>query len=234
MGMLLNILKTSPFSPTLRALRFDLIKCLARLRTVPMKRSYLKANGKIPSRLHFGCGVRKVQGWLNVDITRSDIDIDFSRGLLPFDNGAFQLIVSQHVLEHFEIKRELAPILVELHRVLDDDGVIYISCPSILKVCTAYLKDRGLSLIDGRKIRFPNFTMHNFPPSQIVNELFHQDGEHKNLLDIEIITFILERAGFKDISEISERKFLDEVDGFPPRNDDEQSIYVRARKYIKT
>jgi hypothetical protein len=66
---------------------------------------FLKNKRSFPSKLHFGCGKRKVSGWLNIDITNSDYDVDLSSGKLPFDDNMFQVAVSQHFIEHLEWKK---------------------------------------------------------------------------------------------------------------------------------
>jgi hypothetical protein len=37
-------------------------------------------NASIPNKLHFGCGERKVNGWLNVDLVGSEVDVDLTSG----------------------------------------------------------------------------------------------------------------------------------------------------------
>ena len=67
------------------------------------------------------------------------------------------------------------------------------------------------------------------PPSQIVNELFHQAGEHVNLFDEELLTWTLARAGFGHVERTTEAELLRRFPGFPARHDELCSIYVLAR-----
>jgi predicted SAM-dependent methyltransferase len=225
-----KILIKTAFAPTLKALRFDLIKLKARISTRIMFNFYKRKNIYIPEKMHFGCGKRKIEDWLNVDLKDSDINIDFSTGKLPFKDGQFQYIVSQHIIEHFELHTECEPILKELYRVLKDNGFLYLSCPSIQKICDSYIKDKGETLIKGKKKRYPNYKIEGYPSSKVVNEIFYQSGEHKNLFDFDLIYYVLKNIGFKNVIQIQEKDLLQKFKEFPIRNDDEQSLYVFASK----
>src|SRR4051794_21254600 len=69
----------------------------------------------IPSQdcLHLGSGRHLVNGWLNVDVCNSDYDIDLACGWLPWQDHVFTAIVSEHTIEHLELKTELLPLLSE-------------------------------------------------------------------------------------------------------------------------
>lgn len=222
------LLKTA-FVPTLRALKLDLQKFFARTQTKKMVKKYIKINNHFPKKLHFGCGKRKKNGWLNIDVADSDINIDFSVGKLPFSNKYFELILSQHVIEHLEIKNELEPIFKEFFRILNDDGLIYLSCPCIKKISKAYLDDGGKSLYEARQKRFKGYSLDGYPYSQVINELFNQSGYHKNLFDLNLLKYCLNKSGFNNVQEITEKEFLYNFPEFD-RNDNEQTLYVKVSK----
>ena len=224
------MIKNSLFFPTIRSLRWDLTKLKARFQTKSMLKTYLKKQGSFPAKLHFGSGKKKVNGWLNIDITNSDINVDFSKASLPLPNNYFESIVSQHVIEHLELKRELEPMLIELYRILKVDGFIYLSCPCIKKICESYINDGGEILVNGRKTRDVGYSLNGYPSVQIVNELFRQGGTHFNLFDYNLLSYILKKSGFTNIKEISEKELLDRFPQFPSRNDGEQTLYVCATK----
>ena len=223
------LLSINLFLPSLRFLSFDLLKLKARLGTENMKKSYLKKHKKFPRKLHLGCGTRKIKTFLNIDIVNSDINIDFAGQKLPFPSNYFEIIVSQHVIEHLDLKYELEPLFRELNRILKKDGVIYLSCPSIKKICESYVNDGCKSLVQGREKRFTNFSLDGYPNVQIINQLFHE-GSHKNLFDYELLSYALYKCGFKSVVEIDEKFLLDKVENLPERMDDEQSLYVYATK----
>lgn len=228
--ILKNIVENSVFFQTFKSLRWDLIKLKARFQTKAMSKLYLKSWGLFPVKLNFGCGNRRLDGWLNIDIRNSDINNDFSKANLPLPSNYFESIVSQHVIEHLELKKELEPILIELHRILKNEGFIYLSCPCIKKICEAYIDDGCENLVNRRKSRFPNYSLDGYPSVHIINELFGQGGEHKNLFDYNLLSHTLKKCSFKNIEEISKKELLDRFPQFHNRNDEEQTLYVRATK----
>ena len=141
------------FLYTLKFLSFDFIKIKTRLETNRMVRNFLKKNKKFPSKLHLGCGKRIIKNFLNVDLQNSEINIDLTSRKLPFPNETFEVILSQHVIEHLDLHLELEPLLKELHRVLKETGFIYLSCPCIKKICESYINDGCKTLVESRKKR---------------------------------------------------------------------------------
>ena len=207
---------------TLQLMWFDMLRLQARMR-------HLGRHDLEPSstQLHLGSGSRRVAGWLNVDVFGSDYDIDFTKRL-PWRTGSFSAIVSQHVIEHFELFGELLPLLTELRRVLQPDGEIWLSCPDMEKICRLYLDGRTRELVEDRLSR-DKYSTQGAPPQQVVNDLFHQWGEHKNLFDFEIFEWALESANFTYVRKVDEAKLLERFPGFPARHDDNQTLYVAAQ-----
>lgn len=179
-------------------------------------------------RLHFGCGSKKVEGWLNVDVAGSDLDLDLSAGYLPWKDNVFVVAAGQHVIEHLELTDELIPLLKELRRTLKPGGEIWLSTPDMEKVCRAYLAGRIGELIANRKAREPAWELGEIPPTQMVNVLFHQNGEHKNLFDFTLLKWALEQCGFQQVRRVRECDLLGRFPELPPREDDILSLYVRA------
>lgn len=211
-------------SRTRKQLKFDLLRLKARLHQRQRKQI-------VPPypRLHFGCGSRRIPNWLNVDVTDSDFDIDLATGTLPWRSNVFQAIISQQVVEHLELQSELLPLLKELRRVATDDAELWLACPDMEKVCRAYIEDRGQALIQDRQTRWSSFSMDGLPSQHIINVLFHQGGEHKNLYDFELLQWALEKSGFEAVTRVTEHDFLARFPEFPSRNDDFVSLYVMAR-----
>jgi hypothetical protein len=115
-------------------------------------------------------------------------------------------------------------------RVLRRKGELWFSVPSIKKIAQGYLTDHGESLLQGRQARFPEFSLNGKPTSHIVNEIFYQNGEHKNLFDYELLDWILSKTGYVNITEVDEKEFLSNFTSYPLRNDDDVSIYCKAMK----
>jgi predicted SAM-dependent methyltransferase len=206
---------------TISGLQFDLLRLRARWRRRGLR-------GPWPDRLHLGCGGRHVAGWLNADVAYSDCDVDMvSR--LPWPDGTFSAVVSQHVIEHFEMD-ELLGLLCEIRRVLRKDGEAWLSCPDMAKTCAAYMEDRGAIWMARHRARTRRTDLPpDMPPQQIINERFHQGGEHKNLYDGELLGWMLRRAGFSGYEGVEEAALLRRFPDFPPRGDDINSLYVVAR-----
>jgi predicted SAM-dependent methyltransferase len=209
---------------TLRRVRFDLRRTRVRLK----RRG--ERDVTPPSRkLHLGSGGRKITGWLNVDVRRSDYDVDLGSGRLPWRSDSFDLVVGQHFIEHLDLHTELLPLLAELNRVIRPDGEIWLSCPDIEKICRSYVDHRMVDLIEDRQRRWPGtYALGEVPSSQMINDLFHQFGQHKNLFDFDLLAWALRSTGFANVRRVDEADLLARAGGFPERGDDRQSLYVTA------
>ena len=208
---------------TIEMMKFD----IQRIKTRMNKRN----NRKIvlmTKKLHLGCGKKHVNGWLNIDLAGSDFDVDLAHGQLPWPKDTFEIVVSQHLIEHLDLKTELLPLLCEVHRVLIPDGEIWLSCPDIEKICRSYLEHNMNDLVEDRVRRFPKFSLDGVPSSHMINLIFCQGIQHKNLFDYKLLKWMLTRSGFKNVEKVKEADLLKRCPAFPPRNDDLQSIYVRA------
>lgn len=212
---------------TIDAMILDLKRTIARSKN--LRRRALTP----PSpRLHFGCGWRRVSGWLNVDVRHSDHDMDLAAGRLPWRDNVFEAAVGQHVVEHLELVSEFLPLARELHRVLQPGGELWISCPDLEKVCRFYVEEKLELLLADRQERYPDFELGAIPLSHLVNDLFHAGGEHRNLYDFLLLQWSLQQAGFVDVSRANEAALLSRFPDFPPRRDDFQTLLVRAKKSV--
>lgn len=209
---------------TRSSLRFDWLRFCARIK-------HQGRSGRTPpsTRLHFGCGGRKIPGWLNVDVVGSEFDIDLAAPL-PWKDGVFDCIVSQQVIEHLEIESETLPLFGELARVSRPGAEFWVSCPDLAKVCRAYFEDDGCQLLEDRQTRFPLPWPAGMPYSQMINVMFHQGNEHKNLYDFPLLKWLLEKQGFAQVERVNEPLLRARFPEFPERNDDFHALYVRAVK----
>jgi predicted SAM-dependent methyltransferase len=200
---------------------------LKRLRTY---RRYRRTRDLVPAldRLHLGCGPRRVAGWLNVDLEKSDFDVDIARRL-PWRDGSFRAIVGQHVIEHLELEGEGLALLGELARVLARDGELWLSCPDMEKICRAYLSGHMDMMLHDRQSRFPDYRPAT-PVVHMVNDLFHQAGEHKNLFDYPLLEWALVTVGIRQVRRVKEKDLLARFPDFPERGDDLMTLYVVATK----
>jgi len=207
-----------------KSLRFDAYRLCARLR-------HQRGRKLTPpsARLHFGCGMRPIAGWTNIDVAGSPFDVDLASPL-PWQDKVFETIVAQQVIEHLDLQSELLPLLEELARTAKPGAEIWLSCPDMEKACRGYLEDRGQALKKDRETRWKVEWIEGCPSSQFINILFHQGNEHKNLFDYELLSWALERSGFSHVERTNEKEFLAVYPEFPIRNDDFHALYVRARR----
>ena len=98
------------------------------------------------------------------------------------------------------------------------------------KVCHGYVRDEGRGLLLDRNTRYPVQLPEGMPSSHLINELFHQGGEHKNLFDFALLRWLLEQNGFTGVERQDEAAFLKRFPEFPSRGDDKVAMYVRARR----
>lgn len=76
------------------------------------------------------------------DVRESTAGYEFTKvdgTTLPFDDAAFDAVVSHHVLEHVGTVDDQAHHLAEIHRVLRPGGVTYVSVPNRWRVIEPHL-----------------------------------------------------------------------------------------------
>jgi predicted SAM-dependent methyltransferase len=224
-GFIIRTTQYRVFSPwTVRLMELDSLRLAAR-RCAP--RALLDSD---LSRLHLGCGNKRIPGWLNIDLVGTNPIVDLGCGRLPWKNRVFDVAVSQHVVEHLELESEFVPLLTELKRVLKPGGELWLSCPDLEIVCRSYVACKGRDLLADRlKHATVPTGLERFPFQYFINAIFHQAGEHKNLYDFELLEWALTKAGFIDCERTNPSEFRELFPEFPPAANDMHSIYVRAR-----
>jgi len=79
-------------------------------------------------KLNVGCGLNKIDGYINLDINPNnnpDMVRNIEKGL-PFDNNKFDEIYCSHILEHIH---DLIFVMNECWRVLKVGGILDIDVP---------------------------------------------------------------------------------------------------------
>ena len=221
------VAKKYGFEHSLSTFKWDLLRAKARL---GYRWNLSRISSFDSTKLHLGCGLRKMEGWLNVDLTNSDFDVDLASTPLPFPSAFFDIIVSQQVIEHLRLESELVPLFSELHRIMRPGAWVWLSCPDMEKYVgrMPWTEDRLYWMID-----YDDFLiiLGDLLHSQdIINFYFHQCGEHKNIFDYEMLANELELAGFSNIVRTSEYDLLREIREMQPRGDEFHSIYIKAQK----
>ena len=103
------------------------------------------------NKLNLGCGLRKIHGFINIDMDASvcpDIVDDVTLLATQADYSA-SLIVASHVLEHSPSHRDAILTLSRWQMILSKGGILRIAVPDMEQVCKHYIYHRDLRLLRG-------------------------------------------------------------------------------------
>ncbi len=155
------------------------------------------------NKLHLGCGLNYIKGWLNTDLMpgkerfRLDVSKDFQ-----FPDNTFDYAFSEHVIEHmpYEVGKKM---LVGCFKSLKPNGVLRISTPDIKFLIDLYQNDKN-----GRNREYIEWNAKNFIKDQaphnaisVVNN-YVRDWGHQYIYDVKSLSNLLEAIGFTDIKEL--------------------------------
>ena len=188
-------------------------------------------------RVNVGCGRRPVNGWINLDLFRSQ-EVYFwdCRHGLPFQDNSVAAIYSEHAFEHFEVESEAKPFLRECLRCLIPGGVLRLVVPD----AGAYLESYGKDWETFARMRPLQRVQNGWRDSwlgavystqmQFINAVFRQGNQHKYAYDAETLVAMVMEAGFANALE---KQCGDSCDPLmvPDRLDrSTESLYVEALK----
>jgi len=162
-------------------------------------RNYLATN---PVRkLQLGAGTTALPGWLCTDVTRVAahvVYLDATR-TFPFEDGAFDYVYSEHMLEHVSWHEGLF-VLKECRRVLKPGGTIRIATPDLAVILGLYGgdgHDEGQEYIKWiTDLYVPG--VNAYKASFVVNNAFRNWG-HQFLYDGDLLVSALQQAGFTNL-----------------------------------
>lgn len=157
-----------------------------------------------PAMLHIGCGANVLPGWLNTEFEErppaGGIYLDATKRF-PFRDGSFDLVFSEHMVEHVPVPAALA-MLRECHRVLKPGGRIRISTPRL-----EFLAELLLDPTDDHR-RYAAFHYEVLSqddsvrsPAGIVND-YHRLWGHQFVYDEPSFRQLLGDAGFVGIERL--------------------------------
>jgi SAM-dependent methyltransferase len=150
------------------------------------------------TRLNWGCGDWVVPGWVNSDVKGGDgiVACDIRAGL-PFDDDAFDYVVSIHALPELSYE-ELGPAIAELRRVVKPGGTLRLALPDLEKSVDAYRRgDRSYFLI-------PDEDMQSLGGKLALHVVWY--GYSRSVFVREFIEELLLRGGFTEVHHVGYRE----------------------------
>ena len=165
--------------------------------------AYMRAHDE--RKLQLGTGDNRLDGWLNTDIHdfagRGDLVYLDLRRTFPFPDASFDLVFSEHVIEHVDYADGLS-CLRESYRVLRPGGRIRVATPSLERLLRLY--DANLTDV---QLRYLRWARESFVadadvdlPGFVVNNFVRAWG-HRFVYDAQTLRHALDRAGFVDVEE---------------------------------
>jgi predicted SAM-dependent methyltransferase len=166
--------------------------------------AYLRTHSE--RKLQLGTGDNELDGWLNTDIhdftgRREVVYLDLRRRF-PLPDGSFDLVFSEHVIEHVDYADGLRS-LRESYRVLRPGGRIRVATPSLERLISLYdeptdvqrryLRWARESFVPDADVDLPGFVVNNFVRA----------WGHRFVYDTRTLRHALETAGFVDVEEHS-------------------------------
>lgn len=163
------------------------------------------------TKLQVGGGSHYLHNFINLDLFQpADIIWDCRYGL-PFPNGRFDYIFSEHFLEHIDFPDSALFILKEFYRTLKKGSSLFISIPDGGKVINAYAKNNKRFLNRLYKVCYSrrNPKVQIYSNIDYINYLFRDQINnpkytvHHWAYDNNSLIGLLKAAGFKKVQKTS-------------------------------
>ena len=160
---------------------------------------YLEENAI--KKLQIGCGPNLLQGWLNSDYlpkSRDVIHLD-AKGSYPFEEGTFDYIFCEHVIEHVPFGKGVM-MLTETLRILKSGGKVRISTPDLAFLMN--IMSHSDTNIHKRYIKWATDTfisgVPSYQPAFVLNNFVRAWG-HEFIYDEPTLRAAFTCAGFREI-----------------------------------
>lgn len=146
---------------------------------------------KKPIRLNLGCGMKLIDGFVNVDSCGTSDAPNFKNGdirALPFDANYADYILMDNVLEHLPMA-DVPTALHEVRRVLKVGGRAVIIVPDFSALARAWLEFDAL----------PSFNpyIYQWIGETIYGNQWHEGEYHRTPMSPGFLNYILRLAGFR-------------------------------------
>ena len=143
-------------------------------------------------KINIGCGDVILPGFVNCDLYNPAADIKCDVEQLPFKDNIAELILSWHVIEHFDFYKAV-DVMKEWYRVLQPNGKLEVQTPDFLALCKVFLETPE----DERYMYYDHFFAKPWIPGQI----------HKFLYTEECLGRLFFKIGFKNIKRIPANRY---------------------------
>jgi predicted SAM-dependent methyltransferase len=153
------------------------------------------ASAGVPLKLHVGCDVIRLEGFVNIDARRTSATdlVHPCKDLSPFDANVAELVFSNAFFEHLFAADRL-PFLQEAHRVLVSNGMLYLTgIPDFEGLARAYLA-RAKGHVSRRFDVDEVYRYTHGNPEQAPTWWLEQ--LHKSINDGETLASLIAAAGF--------------------------------------
>jgi hypothetical protein len=88
---------------------------------------------RVPKRLNLGCGLKKIEGFVNVDISptvKPDQIVDLNQFPWPFADNEFDHIVAKDIIEHLgETSKDFISAIKEMYRISHNGAIWEVQAP---------------------------------------------------------------------------------------------------------
>jgi predicted SAM-dependent methyltransferase len=229
------------------ALRRGAARWLHLDRDAQITRSYLSRGGE--KKLQIGCGRRILDGWLNADFypkTRNILHLDATHRL-PFDDGTFDYVFTEHMIEHVDFPQG-QELIRESFRVLVPGGILRISTPDLAFLIDIYRREEPPSR---ERSSLQTEFLREFLRTEIKNRKLHAPIDfdaflinkfvrawgHEFIYDEKTLRYAMEASGLRDVvrcevleSEHEALRGLEHVDRKPVGHLALESLVLEAAK----
>lgn len=142
-------------------------------------------------RLHLGCGEKKIEGFINIDIQDyENVDVVSDISNLPYNNNSVDEIYSCAAIEHFG-RHEWVKVVSHWHHILKEGGVLRISTADFEACCHEYLENKEIEKLFGL----------------IVGGQKDYTDQHGMIFDFRFLKKELEKIGFTNVRRYDWRTF---------------------------
>lgn len=217
---------------------------LALLRYTPLNDARLKDffTQHPVERLHVGCGLCLLPGWLNVlyeprqeygRVVNMEGAQRLNYNLLkewPWPDNSVSNVAGAHFIEHLDLNQGLK-FCKQAFRVLRPGGVIRLSCPDLETYARSYINGDQKFFADEQVRRACVFKEAQTPSQIFAAKAYDSGGAHKWFHDFSSLKNVLERCGFVDVRRVTrlEGKTPD-LEQLEVAGREIESLYIEAVK----